>query len=136
MKDNNLLREITRNFINEASVFGRDKNQGPATQSLKRAGVSAVKGEGITALRHLVKALQYQGAYEDPQKEAGLRSLQTFIEKLNDAIDPDNLKNFKTDDIAIEAIRQALHNTNFPSGDAELSIRTSAPVAGEFKVKG
>ena len=133
MKDNNLLREITKDFINEASVFGRDENQGPATQNLKRAGISAVKGEGITALRHLVKALQYQGAYEDPQIEAGLRSLQVFIEKLNDAISLNNLKNFETNDIAIEAIRQALHNTNFPSGDAELTIRTNEPVAGVFK---
>lgn len=136
MKDNNLLREITRNFINEASVFGRDKNQGPATQSLKRAGVSAVKGEGISALRHLVKALQYQGAYEDPQKEAGLRSLQTFIVKLNDAIDPDNLKNYKTDDIAVEAIREALKNTKFSSGTPELFINDSGPQASIYKTKG
>ena len=136
MKNNNLLREITRNFINEASVFDSPENQGPATQNLKKAGVSAVKGEGIAALRHLVQALQYQGVYGDPQKEEGLRSLQTFIENLNKAISLDEIKNSTSSDIAVEAIREALKNTKFPSGTPELFVNDSGPQASIYKRKG
>ena len=136
MKDNNLLREITRNFINEASVIDRPENQGPATQNLKNAGVSAIKGEGIAALRHLIQAFQYQGVYEDPQKEEGLRSLQTFIEKLNKEISLDKIKNSTSSDIAVEAIREALKNTKFSSGTPELFVNDSGPQASIYKRKG
>ena len=130
-----LERQIAKDFINEANVFDKDIKQGPATQNLKRAGSEAVQGRGISALMHLIKALKYEGAYADPQKKAGLLALQTFIEKLNDSIKPGNLDNFKTNDIAIEAISQALQSTKFPSGDAELIVNEYGPMAGEFKIQ-
>ena len=135
MKDNNLLREITRNFINEANVFDSPKSQGPATQNLKKAGFEAMQGRGISAFRHLVQALKYQGEYADPKKEEGLRLLQAFIENLNEEISLDKIKNSTTNDFAIEAIRAALNETNFPSVKLNLVVtKTDGQPAGEFKI--
>jgi len=129
-----LERQIAKDFINEANVFDEDMKQGPATQNLKKAGTEALQGKGISALIHLITALQYKGAYANPQTEASLKALQVFIEKLNDAIKPGNLHNFKTNDIAIEAINLALQDTRFPSGDARLLVN-DAHMAGEFKLQ-
>ena len=129
-----LERQIAKDFINEANVFDKDIKQGPATQNLKKAGTEALQGRGISALMHLIKALKYEGAYADPQKKASLKALQVFIEKLNDAIKPDNLTNFETNDIAVEAINLALKDTRFPSGDARLLVN-DAYMAGEFRTQ-
>lgn len=134
-----LEREIVKNFLNEASVFSPSENQGPATAELKKSGINALKGQGIPALQNYMKALEYNSLYQDKNIEEGLRSLKVFVDKLNDALDPNNIKRMKSQskegqpiDIAIEAINKALLETIFSSGEYELNKITDAPIAGVF----